>query len=190
MKKHWISMLMLVILLVGICVPASADSDYATAYVYTANGKSLNLRSTPTSSDNKIGNIPFGAEVTVYTYLDSDTWAHVSYNAQTGYVMTRYLVSYYPGTAPSTSSSSTTSTTTTSTLSFTGLATTSYYATVCPSTPGGFVHMRWAPSKNESIYADYYAGTTLEVIAQNTTWAQVRDPDTGKVGFMMRAFLQ
>jgi len=65
----------------------------------------------------------------------------------------------------------------------------SYTAQVRPSTPGGFVHMHWAPTKAADPICDYHQFDVLNVIAQNNTWAQVTDPATGFTGFMMRSFL-
>ncbi len=188
MKKQWISLVLLVVLVFSICLPAQANT---TMYVYTANGKSLNMRSAPiTNANNKIANIPYGAAVSVEKTVDNKQWSYVSYDGHTGYVMTRYLVSGNPGPNPqTTTTTTTTSTTASATMSFSSFSQCDYFATVRPSTPSGFVHMRWAPSKQQAIYCDYYAGATLEVIAQDATWAQVRDPETGAVGFMMREFL-
>ena len=74
-------------LLVNLPLIALAD----TRYVYTKDGKSLNLRSTPKSNTgNKIGNIPYGTKIIVREYLD-DGWAYVKYGKRFGYVMSKYL---------------------------------------------------------------------------------------------------
>ena len=70
-------------------LPLIALAD--TRYVYTKDGKSLNLRSTPKSNTgNKIGNIPYGTKIIVREYLD-DGWAYVKYGKRFGYVMSKYL---------------------------------------------------------------------------------------------------
>ena len=61
---------------------------------------------------------------------------------------------------------------------------------VKPSTPGGFVNLRWGPSKSVSVMTKLYADTQVTVIAKDNTWAQVYDPETGYVGFMMLSFLK
>ena len=65
-----------------------------------------------------------------------------------------------------------------------------YAAAVRPSSPGGFVHMRWAPSKMQPIQTDYYNGDVLLVIAENGEWSQVYDEQTHAGGFMMTAYLE
>ncbi|HPS82219.1 MAG TPA: hypothetical protein PLP25_10235, partial [Candidatus Limiplasma sp.] len=64
-----------------------------------------------------------------------------------------------------------------------------YTATVRPSSPGGFVHLRWAPSKSQPVQSDYYNGSELVVISQNGTWCQVYDELNESSGFMMAEFL-
>ena len=58
-----------------------------------------------------------------------------------------------------------------------------------PSNPSGYVNMRWAPSKSTSVHEVYYAGETLQVIADNGTWCQVYDTSRNICGFMMKQFL-
>ena len=64
-----------------------------------------------------------------------------------------------------------------------------YNACVRPSTPTGFVHMRWAPSKDQPIFQDFYAGEALQVLYANNSWCQVYDPHTHTFGYMMKQFL-
>ena len=58
-----------------------------------------------------------------------------------------------------------------------------------PSTPSGYVNMRWAPSKSTAVHEVYYSGDTLQVIADNGTWCQVYDASRNICGFMMKQFL-
>ena len=62
--------------------------------------------------------------------------------------------------------------------------------TVKPSTPGGFVNLRWGPSKSVAVMTKLYADAQVTVIAKDNTWAQVYDPATGYVGFMKLSFLK
>ena len=66
--------------------PAQAD----TWYVYTANGKTLNLRS---PKDNSvIGNIPYGTRLETDDDLSTETAAYVTYGGKSGYVKWEFLV--------------------------------------------------------------------------------------------------
>lgn len=177
--------LLLVTMLVPMAALASATPTYA--YVYTANLGPLNLRADTSTSSALIGRIPYGRQVTVLDYYNNNTWVGVEYNGRQGYVMARYLV--YSPPAPIPTSNPGTGSSNLLNM-FDGFQYTNYYVAVRPSSPGGFVHLRWAPSQQMGIMTDYYDSKQLEVLAQNNTWAQVRDADTGRTGFMMRAFLR
>ena len=87
--KKTLAFLCIVVIVATTLLPLIALAD--TRYVYTKDGKSLNLRSTPTSTTgNKIGNIPYGTKIIVREYLD-DGWAYVKYGKRFGYVMSKYL---------------------------------------------------------------------------------------------------
>lgn len=190
MKKRTLAMICAVVMLVTIALPLAVLADTQYRYVYTSNGKSLNLRSAPVShAKNKIGSIPYGAKVTVDSYVNNSSWAYIKYNGQKGYVMSRYLVRKQPAPLATKPTSNTGSTTGKTGTEYNGFTAASYAVTVRPATPGGFVNLRWGPSKADSIQARLLEGEVLDVIAQNGTWAQVTVRRTGAVGFIMRAFL-
>lgn len=180
MRKVWTGLLALV-LVAALCAPllVSAYADAMVYYVNTANKKSLNMRSSTDLGNNILTSIPNGAAVVVYEFLNSNTWAHISYGGRDGYVMTRYLSLTPPSTQPSTTES----------LSFKDFKSTYYLASVKPSTPSGYVNMRWAPSKSTAVHDIYYSGSTLQVIAESKTWCQVYDTQKNICGFMMKEFL-
>ena len=180
MRKVWTGLLALV-LVAALCAPllVSAYADAMVYYVNTANKKSLNMRSSTDLGNNILTSIPNGAAVVVYEFLNSSTWAHIGYGGRDGYVMTRYLSLTPPSTQPSTAES----------LSFKDFKSTYYLASVKPSTPSGYVNMRWAPSKSTAVHDIYYSGSTLQVIAESKTWCQVYDTQKNICGFMMKEFL-
>lgn len=164
-----------------------------TLYVNTANGKSLNLRARPNTNGAILTTIPNGAAVTLFWYENS-SWAYVAYRSYFGFCMTRHLSERAPSSnnhyTPS-YNEATVATGTDATLNqmFKGFHYVNYEAAVRPSTPSGFVNMRWAPSKSAPVQCIYYADTILTVIATNGTWSQVYNELTGQGGFMMNAFL-
>lgn len=181
MKKIWTGLLALA-LVVALCVPMviSAYADNALVYyVNTANKKPLNMRSSTDLGNNLITTIPNGTAVVVYEFLNSNTWAHIGYGGQDGFVMTRYLSLSQPSTDSGAAE----------TISFKDFKATYYLASVKPSTPSGYVNMRWAPSKSTAVHDIYYAGSTLQVIAETQTWCQVYDTQKNICGFMMKSFL-
>ncbi len=196
MKKRILSLLCLTVLLVGMLLPGMALAE-KTRYVYTSNGKALNLRSEPkTHTENVIAHIPFGAKVKVLNHIGHIEWSYVSYDGHKGYVLNRYLVDKKPNTpkpaptkAPDPTPAPASITDTLATV-FSGMITTpAYDVQVHASTPGGHVNLRWAPTKKAPVQARIADGTLLRVIAQNTNWAQVVNPQDGTTGFMMLSFL-
>ena len=67
------------------------DMNAPRTYVYATN---LFLRSSKDadSESNRIGKIPYGAEVV--TYSNQNDWAEVKFDGETGYVSSDYLLSY------------------------------------------------------------------------------------------------
>lgn len=189
MKK----VLALVCALVLMLLPLTAMAA-TTKYVSTGNSGKLNVRKTPhTHSNNVVIKLENGTKVTVEDYYDGHTWAYisVSVNGKTykGYAMNRYLSNEKPSAQPAKPSSSSSSSS--STLSFKNFKHVEpTQMSVKPSTPGGFVNLRWGPSKSVSVMDKLYADAQVVVIAKNKTWAQVYDPVTGYVGFMMLSFLK
>lgn len=183
MTKRAISILALVMVLATLLPITGATALIGPQYVNTANGKGVHLRSGPSKNDPILMTIPYGARVDSYEYYNN-SWGYVSYKGSYGYAMSRYFSSTKPSApAPQPTSKPV------STNIFSRFEKTSYYVTVRPSTPSGYVNLRWAPSKSYSIQGTYYAGSVLHVIAQNNTWAQVYDESTDTCGFMMRSFL-
>ncbi|MFH1513818.1 MAG: SH3 domain-containing protein, partial [Bacillota bacterium] len=118
-------------------------------------------------------------------YYDA-AWSYITYNDHVGYCMSRYLSSTKPSDKPTPAPTPSPSGTG---ISYKNFVRANYYVSVRPSTPSGFVNLRWAPSKSADVYTIYYAGTTLRVLSQESAWAQVYDEATGTCGFMMRSFL-
>ncbi len=186
MKNRMLSVMVLLLLLVTMLPIVSASALIGPQYVSTSNGKGLYLRSGPTKNDEILTTIPYAARVDSCEYYNS-AWSEVSYNGYYGYVMSRYLSSTKPSSKPT--PTATPSPSGSSSISFKNFVKASYYVTVRPSTPSGFVNLRWAPSKSVAIQSTYYAGYTLRVLANDGVWAQVLDESSGTCGFMMLSFL-
>lgn len=196
MKKA-LALILTVLLIVSMAASAMAY----TMYVYTSNGKPLNMRDAPSIIGSIMTQIPNGATVWVNGAYD-ETWYSVTYNGYTGYSMARYLVSGTP-TPPPTYCPLPTATpvpiyvTPTPTPVYTGFPNEIFYgfqpayyvALVRPSNPAGYVNLRWAPSLQAEIQTHYYANSVLTVMSQNALWCQVLDEDGHIMGFMMRQFL-
>ncbi|NLV57398.1 MAG: SH3 domain-containing protein [Clostridiales bacterium] len=179
----FLAMMVLLVSMVPAHVLAETPMYY---YVKTGDYNPLNLRESPSTDAAILVKIPYGARVELLDFYAGSTWANCTYKGYYGYVMTRYL-SYDkpypkpdPGPKPAPQPSGSL---------FVGFQPAYYSAIVRPSTPAGFVHMRWAPSKDQPIFQDYYAGQPLQVFYANNTWCQVYDPNTHVFGYMMKEFL-
>ncbi len=195
MKK--LTSLVLAALLVALmAMPLTGSAMTWDAYIKTGNGEPVRLRTGPTTDSSVQTSMPYGAKVVILGEYDDGTWITVAYKGYDGYCMKRYLTYDKPGPKPTPkpkpgpkpTSKPPSGSENLSTL-FNGFAQTSYTAEVRPSTPGGIVHLRWAPSTKAGIILDSHQNDQLEVIAQDKTWAQVREPSSGVVGFMMLSFL-
>ncbi len=196
--KSLICILTAALLLMLTAMPAAmAVSNYY--YVYTQNGKPLNVRLSPSLNAYKVGSLPYGREVEVL-YFQGE-WACIEYHWQNGglsgdecYVMKKFLSSSRPGSRSSGSSS--TSRTPSSTgdmgvmnLEFNSLQLVNPFTISSrPLRTSGFVNLRWAPSEYAAIATICYYGHQLTVLASTNNWYQVKDPSTGYIGYIMKQF--
>ena len=205
MSKRIISLILVAMMSLMLLIPAVTAEDQAldlTAgyyYVYTENGKSLNVRFTP--GGEKIGSLKYGARVYCY-YLDvGNGWALIDYTfnhptygygTYACYVSNRYLQKSKPAAKPDSSSSSASTADTLADVNKefkTAKAVEPFYVTVRPSRASGWVNLRWAPSLSAEIMATYKQNDKLLVIKELKNWYQVEDQSTGNVGFISKTYV-
>ena len=207
MSKRIISLILVAMMSLMLLIPAVTAEDQAldlTAgyyYVYTENGKSLNVRFTP--GGEKIGSLKYGARVHCYYFDVGSGWALIDYTfnhptygygTYACYVSNRYLQKSKPAAKPDSSSSSS-STSTADTLADvnkefkTAKDVEPFYVTVRPSRASGWVNLRWAPSLSAEIMATYKQNDKLLVIKELKNWYQVEDQNTGNVGFISKTYV-
>ena len=209
MKKVLALMLMLALILTFAAAPMSSMAaqtgaemdgqvdDPLARYVDTGNSGKLNVRSTPkTRTDNLIAQLENGTRVVILAFYEGNSWVMVEFpqngKTATGFVQNRYLSTEKPADVkPTAKPAATPAATTAPTLDFKNFKHVEpKLMTVKPSTPGGFVNLRWGPSKSVSVMDKLYADAQVIMIAKDNTWAQVYDPASGYVGFMMLSFLK
>ena len=201
MKKIFV-LLLAVMMLAALAVPAAAEDQGKDMWVYTKNGKSLMIRSSmSTKEDNIVGSLPYGSKVVTFG-SPQNGWIYIQWGEYGDhYVMARYLVNYKPApydpsSAPAETNSKsfdTTSATTVeqmNTLLASAKSVAPYTVTVRPARASGWVYMRWLPSRNAAQIATYRGSQQLTVIAELKDWYQVEDPDTGRVGFVYKSYIQ
>ena len=206
MKKQIMSLLLIAVM-VAMFLPTVVFADYyGTQWVYTDNGKSLNVRSTPSTGNNIIGSLKYGAEVTVVE-MYSNGWAQILWQQNAygefgvAYVQRRFLVNHKPTSQPAQPStvpaSGGTAVSTDLAKAFssmneefkTGKLVTSFTVYARPSRASGWVNLRWAPSMEAERIATCPQGKALTVIGETKNWYQVRDPQTSMIGFIMKKFV-
>jgi len=208
MKKQILSLALIAVMMaVFLPTQAAADSYYGTQYVYTDNGKSLNVRSTPSMGDNVIGSLKYGADVTVVE-MYSNGWAKILWGQSdygefgTAYVQRRFLVNHKPSSQPSqpavVPASGSAAAGTDYAKLFTAmndefrtgkLVPQQFNVYARPSRASGWVNLRWAPSLEAERIATCPQGKVLTVIAETRSWYQVRDPQTGMIGFISKQYV-
>ena len=209
MKKQIVSLLLIAVMM-AMLLPTVAFADYyGTQWVYTDNGKSLNVRSAPAMGDNIIGSLKYGAEVTVVE-MYSNGWAQILWEQNrygefgAAYVQRRFLVNHKPTSQPA-SSQSAAAPTSSSTAAATDyakafsamndefksgkLVASPFTVYARPSRASGWVNLRWAPSTEAERIATCPQGKALTVIGETKNWYQVQDPQTGMIGFISKQYV-
>ena len=198
--KRWTAILAAAVLMILSASMALAAGD--TYYVYTENGKTLNVRSQPwVADDTLVGRLPYGGRVQVL-YFDGQ-WACIEHswykngNADNvAWVQKKYLVRNKPGSGGGSSSSSSTSKPAATTgaigvmnREFKTLHQVDPFTIEArPVRSSGFVNLRWAPHEEAEIAGIAYSGHELQVLAISNNWYQVEEPASGKICFVMRKY--
>lgn len=191
MTKRLVSLALLAMTLVVLFIPAAMANE--TWYVYTDDGKTLNVRSQPRGE--VVGRLNYGDPVDVIVY-DRNGWSLIWYRIEDptfpregeAYVDSRFLVRNPPaGRAPQTN---TATTITSLNVEFRAArqVTTPYTVVARPSRPTGWVNLRWAPCVEAERIATCAQGKVLVVLCELKNWLQVQDPDTGMVGFISKKY--
>ncbi len=196
MKKRLICMALLVATMVLLAAPVALANEIW--YVYTDNGKTLNVRERPNGP--VIGELAYGAPVQV-VYYDRSGWSLIWYRTDNmgftregeAYVNSRFLVRNPPAPHNSGKNSG-------SAAAQDGLAAINaqfrtakkvdvpYTVVSRPSRATGWVNLRWAPNTDAERIATCPQGKILIVLVEMQDWYQVQDPETGMVGFISRKF--
>ena len=200
MSKKLMTLAVALVMMIGMAVPAVSHAWYYM-YVYTENGKSLNVRSEPRVGDNVLWTLPFGEKVGVDYNLGNGWTALMAAGAyDTVYVQTRFLVSEQPTRkptpqptakpAPSTNPATNAATAAELNRIFrTYKKVVPYNVIVRPVRASGWVNLRWAPSLSAEIMATYKQNDKLLVIKELKNWYQVEDQSTGNVGFISKKYV-
>ncbi len=212
MTKRIFALLTVLVLAAAALIPAALAEDDTPSdsagyyYVYTENGKGLNVRATP--GGEVVGSLKYGTRIYCYYRDGGNGWALIDYTynmpgvgmgTYACFISSRYLRKTKPPAKPSSGSSAPSSSSSASGTADmaseinaefrSGKRVDPFTVTVRPSRASGWVNMRWAPSKNAEVMATYKQNEKLLVIRETKNWYQVEDQDTGDVGFISKQFV-
>ena len=143
------------------------SSGSSTAYVWSANGGVVNLRTGAGKNFGIIGRYSPGTAATILTY--GTTWCYIRIGTRSGYMMTEFL---------RTDGSSSGGTTT---------PPTGGYVAYVTSTNGLGVNMRSGAGKSFRVLAVLPVGTQVTVLQHNAQWDKIRFGTTD--AYMDNSFL-
>ena len=163
-----------------------------TMFVYTENGKSLNVRSSPETGDNVIGHLKYGAKVEIARFLNNG-WAQLQWDGGEAYVQSRFLQWYEPAAKPTPKPTEDPEKKQAETQLKAELqserSVQPYAAVARASRSSGWVNMRKQPSKSTARIEQCADGTELTVIGETLNWYKVLDPANGKTGYIRQDFI-
>ena len=179
MNKKLAASLLLAVLLIAVCVSASASTTY---YV---TGKNVRVRSGPGTDYDVLYHLKRGDKIYIeYTTHGWGVMRLAGKYSQDGYISTKFISRTKPTserrTTPSSSSTS-------GTPNYNNFVAANYYVIANPV--NNYVNMRWEATKSSPVKRVYYYGAPLKVIAENGSWCQVLDETTNDVGFILKSLL-
>jgi len=193
MRKRVLVCVTAMLLVLAICASASA------AWIKTENGKAANGRGGPGKDYPLIATVAYGREIVVTGGSQNGyTPIMLPSGSDEVWVLSRFIVNYNPGKyTPSPKPDSGKSSGNKSDAQNSIYAefkaarwVNPYEVTTYHKRSSGTINMRWAPAKNAPLIQSYRSGESLTVLCELKDWYQVEDPETGKVGFIRRDFLQ
>ena len=202
MSKRILSLILAALLALAAFVPAGAAGDTPEEnafYIYTENGKALNVRSEP--GGEIVGTIAYGTKVEILSFIN-ENWAMISFRydkagSGTGdwpaYINRRYLIDVEPEAVEKAIAEEK--------ETYSGdpeadiraefrsaVSVEHYRITVRPARVTSWVNLRWVPSESGMIITQYKAGDELTVLKELDHYLQVMDPFTGDVGFIHKKY--
>ena len=184
--KKLLSVVMILMLALGLMVPAFASADGAKSvagceymWVNTENGKTLNVREAPSTRARVLYTVECGTRLNVVEDYNGE-WACVYQTGKAvGYVMTKFLVYSQPGKYEITERED----------HFRPV--TPYWVTALARgrNTNESVGLRVKPNKTSRMIRRLMAGDTLQVLSVGKVWSEVRDPQTGKSGYVANDYI-
>jgi uncharacterized protein YgiM (DUF1202 family) len=194
MKKTVSILLALMLVLVSVCTITTASAaGPQTMYITSANGKSVNVRSGPGKQYEVIGSLRYGEKVGVdWTFVGNPSWAKIVWGGYgDAFVMTQFLTDKKPGPRPTPAPEPDPKKAERKKYQAelnSERSVEPYYIVTQPSRSSGWVNFRSGPSKTTAKIRSFSGGQELLVIAETNNWYKAEDSETGKTGYLSKAF--
>ena len=172
-------------LLIMLCMFTAVCACAETRVICTEGGTSVFLRTEPTTESAVCGMLPNGSTVDVLEANGS--WSKIRTDADVAWIRTKYLADSAEAAAAPEEEDEAESIAELDFSSFRQVE--PYYALVVTDVTGGFVNLRWAPSRDARVQHRVNDGAELLVIAADAEWSQVQDERSGFVGFIQNRYL-
>ena len=183
--KKILSVVMVLMLALGLMIPvfASAESPvgHDKMWVVCADGRRLNVRSAPTKDAKILYRVENGECLQIINDEPVPSgWAMVRKgNKNCGFVMTQFLKAHKPSKYALRERDD----------DFKAVNPYTVTAKARGKNTDESVGLRTKPTKQSTAIRRLMAGDTLTVIAVGKTWSQVKDPQTGKTGYVANDYI-
>ena len=165
-----------------------------TMFVYTENGKPLNVRSEPRTGDNVIGQLEYGASV--YVKVFNGDWCGIQYHSVIGWVQSRFLQWSAPDPRPAPPAPTPEPAPAPEPEPDPGEEELQNEVTITPvqvqvvaGRSSGWADMRILPSRDSRRVQYCTDGMQLTAFAETPNWFHVTDPGSGSIGYILKDFL-
>lgn len=192
--KRLISMLVaLILILTAMTFVTTASAQCSEMYVVSKNGKGVHVRAAPSKSAEILRTVAYGETVLVdWSYAGNDGWSRLVWGSYgDAYIMTQFLSSTKPGPKPTPTPEEKEKETEQKKLKNEQNSeheVEPYYIIVQPTRTSGWVNFRSGPSKTTAKIRSFSGGQELLVIAETDNWYKAEDSETGKTGYLSKAF--
>ncbi len=180
--KKVIGIVMVMMMVVGLMVPVMASADVKPQdymWVNCANGKTLNVRANPSTKATVLYRVESGKQIEIVSSCSERGWLYVRQAGKScGYVMDKFLVSSRPGKYEVTERDD----------NFRSANYTVAAKALKAGTTKG-VCLRVKPNKTSGSIRRLTEGDRLTVLAVGKVWSKVKDPTTGRTGYVANDYI-
>ena len=187
MKKLTAVLLILALLLPVAALASGGLVGPGKMFVYTENGKTLNVRSEPSTGDNVIGHLKYGEQVEVTQFLNG--WCCIKWGDTYAYVQSRFLMWYKPDPKPTPKPEDPTKKEQEAKKKAeldSEVAISPITIQVKATRSSGTINIYKEPSKSARRVEACADEKELLAVAETNNWYRVEDLQTGKSGYIYK----